>query len=288
MNTRKSLFHWLTNRYQLVIRDEGDLSERSTFKFSYAKLISLGAVLLGILVVCSLSLATTVLAKWLNPAYVEQENKAKIIQLATAVDTLEQQTNQQKKFIKLLQSIIAGKEPPEDELPIAADEQTAPMPTPYSSEQMVAADVLLRSELEHLESSPPTTYNKPLKHLQEFLFFPPIHGVVTTPFQHGIGHYGVDIVAKENAPIQCIADGAVVFSAWTVETGWVMVIQHNKDLVSIYKHNAALLRKVGNFVKRGEVVAIMGNSGEFSTGPHLHFELWYEGKALNPEHFITF
>ncbi|HAN49830.1 MAG TPA: hypothetical protein DCQ08_02310, partial [Amoebophilaceae bacterium] len=103
------------------------------------------------------------------------------------------------------------------------------------------------------------------------------------------GQYDVGIVAKEHKPVTCVANGAVIFSAWTVETGWVMVIQHNKGLVSVYKHNAALLKKVGNFVEAGEAIAVMGSfsSGQLSTGLHLHFEIWHEGKPVNPEHFIT-
>ena len=289
MHFKKTLADWLTNRYQLVIRSQEDLAEKTTFSFSYAKLISLSAMLLLILVACSLALSTTILAKWLNPAYVAQENKKAFMQLAMSVDALEQQTNQQKKFIALLQSIIAGQEPLPYELPQAEKKQAEQDATPYTPEQRAAADALLRSEFEAGESALlATTYNKPINDLQALFFFPPINGIITTPFKQKMGHYGVDIVAKENEPIKCVADGVVIFSAWTVETGWVMVIQHGKDLISIYKHNAALLKKVGNFVEAGEVIAIMGNAGELSTGPHLHFELWYAGSAVNPEHFITF
>jgi murein DD-endopeptidase MepM/ murein hydrolase activator NlpD len=284
----KTFSNWLTNRYQLVIRNEENLAEQSTFSFNYAKLIALLSILFSILVVCSLLLANTLLAMWLNPAYIEQENKKKITLLSAAVEELETQNTQQKKFIDLLQDIIAGKEITDDAL--QAEEQASsinPLP-PSPTEPLAVADSLLQSEFESNDSSLLNTYNKPSKDLQELFFFTPVNGIITTPFKHQIGHYGVDIVAKENEPIKCVADGVVIFAAWTVETGWVMVIQHNKDLTSIYKHNAALLKKVGNFVEGGEVIAIMGNSGELSTGPHLHFELWYEGNAVNPEHFIAF
>lgn len=279
---------WLTHRYQLVVRNEETLEEKSAFSFSYVKFICFGTILFGILVSCSLALATTFLARWLNPAYVAQQNKEKIVQLATEVDALEKQANQQKKFIALLQSIIAGKEPPTDELLPNSKKQAVERDTLYSSEQKTVANALLRGEFEAGDVSLSTTYNNTVDRLQDFVLFPPINGIITSPFKHGMRHYGVDIVAKEKEPIKCVADGVVIFSAWTVETGWVLVIQHNKNLISVYKHNAALLKKVSNFVRAGEVVAIMGNSGELSTGPHLHFELWYEGRAINPEHFITF
>ncbi len=285
---KEKISKWLTHRYQLVVRNEETLEEKSTFNFSHAKFIFFGTVLFGILVSCSLALATTLLARWLNPAYIEQENKERIIQLATEVDTLENQATQQEKFIALLQSIIAGKEPPADERPLNNKERAGKIDTPYSPEQKAVANALLRGEFEKGDSSLSATGNKIVDSLQDFFLFPPINGIVTSPFKHSMGHYGVDIVAKEKEPIKCVADGVVVFSAWTVETGWVLVIQHNKNLISVYKHNAALLKKVSNFVKAGEVIAIMGNSGELSTGPHLHFELWYEGKAMDPERFITF
>lgn len=124
MNFKKRFSGWLTNRYQLVIRNKENLAEKSAFTFSHAKLVTLGIVVFSIFVACSLVLATTILAKWLNPAYVEQENKKKIIQLATEVATLEQQTTQQKKFIALLQRIIAGQDPSINELPTAHEAQT--------------------------------------------------------------------------------------------------------------------------------------------------------------------
>ena len=124
--------------------------------------------------------------------------------------------------------------------------------------------------------------------MKELFFFPPIIGIITAPFNPKIEHYGVDIVAKEKEPIKCIANGVVIFSSWTVEEGWIIAIQHSKNFVSIYKHNSALLKKVGNFVEAGDIIAIMGNSGELTTGPHLHFELWYEGVPVNPADFILF
>ena len=264
------------------------MAEKSTFRFSHAKLIALGSLVTVILVGCSLALAKTLLASWLNPAYIEERNSQKIIELSAVVDTLEEQANQQRKFIALLQSTITGEDVAAEEPVEAEREQAETVPAPYSPEELAAADTLLRSEFEDNEASLLITHNKPVNDLQELFFFSPVNGIITTPFSHGSEHYGVDIVAKESEPIKCVADGMVIFAAWTVETGWVMVIQHNKDLVSIYKHNAALLKKVGTFVEAGEVISIMGNSGELSTGPHLHFELWYEGGPINPEHFITF
>ena len=289
MRFQKTFSDWLTYRYQFVIRDEGNLAERYTVRFSYAQCIFVGTILLGVLLTCSLSLSTTILAKWLHPAYMEQENKAKLLQLAAAVDILEEQTNQQKQFIALLQSIMAGKEPPSKNLSAAFPKKSEVMPAQHSSPQLSSTGKLSSSEFEDTDSSPATSYaySNPTKDLHQLCFFPRSSGMAI-PFKPSIGSGGEHIVAREYEPIQCLADGVVVFSAWTAATGWMIVIQHKKDLLAIYKHNVTVLKKVGNFVAKGDVIAIMGNPGELSVGLHRRFELWHEGKAVDPVRFTTF
>jgi murein DD-endopeptidase MepM/ murein hydrolase activator NlpD len=119
-------------------------------------------------------------------------------------------------------------------------------------------------------------------------FFVPVKGIVTNVFNAATDHLGVDLVSDPNARICAVSDGTVIFSGWTLETGYVIYIQHEADLVSVYKHNAELLKTIGDRIKAGEAVAIIGNSGEFTTGPHLHFELWHRGNAINPEQYIDF
>ena len=101
-------------------------------------------------------------------------------------------------------------------------------------------------------------------------------------------HYGVDVVAEQDAGVKSTLRGKVIFASWTAETGNVVVVQHHNELISIYKHNSVLLKKIGDIVKAGEVIAIVGNSGNFTTGPHLHFELWHKGTPVNPEDYISF
>ena len=119
-------------------------------------------------------------------------------------------------------------------------------------------------------------------------FFSPLDGVVTNHFDETTRHYGVDLVAKQNSNVLSVLDGVVIFTDWTLKTGYVIQVQHNGNLVSVYKHNSVLLKKQGDFVRAGEAIAIVGNTGEETTGPHLHFELWQAGKPLNPETFIKF
>ena len=125
-------------------------------------------------------------------------------------------------------------------------------------------------------------------HHDYYHFFPPVEGIVTQSFDEKKRHYGTDIVAKANAKVAAVLDGVVIFTDWTVKTGYVIQVQHTNDLISVYKHNSILLKKQGDYVRAGEVLGVVGNTGEESSGPHLHFELWRAGNPLNPENFIKF
>jgi murein DD-endopeptidase MepM/ murein hydrolase activator NlpD len=129
-------------------------------------------------------------------------------------------------------------------------------------------------------------YQQQVDNMGYRLFFAPIPGIVTQSYN--TKHYGIDVVAKANEVVKSVLDGTVIFSTWTIETGYTITIQHENNFVSIYKHNSELLKKVGTFVHAGEAIAIIGNSGELSSGPHLHFELWFNGQPVNPEDYIKF
>ena len=154
--------------------------------------------------------------------------------------------------------------------------------------KLAASDSQFRKEFEQSEQSLITLTSGKYRELQETFFFSPITGFVSDHYDVKKGHFGVDIVAKTNEPVKCIADGTVLMASWTQDSGYVIGIQHGGNLISFYKHNAELLKKVGTFVTAGDIISIVGNSGEMTDGPHLHFELWYNGNSLNPEEFVTF
>lgn len=124
--------------------------------------------------------------------------------------------------------------------------------------------------------------------IYELNFFPPIKGYITSKYDNRNGHYGIDIASPANEPVKACLEGTVIFSNWTLDGGYEISIQHAGNLVSNYKHNSKLLKKTGSIVKAGEVISIIGNSGEQTTGPHLHFELWNNGVSVNPAEYITF
>src|SRR6056297_273864 len=117
-------------------------------------------------------------------------------------------------------------------------------------------------------------------------FYPPVKGMVSNKFRYKDGHFGVDIVTEKLSTVHAALDGTVISSSWSLETGYTLQIQHANDLISVYKHNESLLKQQGELIIAGETIAFVGNTGEFSTGPHLHFELWYKGLPVNPENFI--
>jgi murein DD-endopeptidase MepM/ murein hydrolase activator NlpD len=208
--------------------------------------------------------------------------------LALKVDSLAQEVDRKDRFIANFQRVLSGdtsdfKDPAEI---LRGDVQ----PTNRSAARLhlEQSDSMFRKEFEMNDMSGVTLTKVANRELQQAFFFSPINGFVSDHYNAKKGHFGVDVVAKKNEPVKCIADGTVVFSSWTQDFGYVLMIQHSANLISIYKHNAELYKKLGTFVNAGEIISIVGNSGEMTSGPHLHFELWYNGSSLNPEEFVTF
>lgn len=157
---------------------------------------------------------------------------------------------------------------------------------PIVPEDSVLREEIARDELFNLIKS--SNFNPKEVSLDNRVLFPPVQGMISASYDPDINHYGTDIVAPENTPIKSIADGMVFFSDWTRETGNTIAVIHSGNLVSFYKHNSVNLKKTGSYVKSGESLAIIGNTGELTDGPHLHFELWNEGRAVNAEGYINF
>jgi len=124
--------------------------------------------------------------------------------------------------------------------------------------------------------------------LDHYYFCKPLDGEISAKFDTDSKHFGIDIVAPANSPVKSILDGVVIFSDWSVKTGNTISIQHRNNLISTYKHNSKLLKKIGQFVKAGEAICIIGNTGELTSGPHVHFEIWNNGIAIDPAAYINF
>jgi murein DD-endopeptidase MepM/ murein hydrolase activator NlpD len=153
-------------------------------------------------------------------------------------------------------------------------------------------DSVLRTRVENEErynlTLGPTT-SESVSSLASLHFFPPVKGIVSARYEIRTKHFGTDIVTKPKALVSAVLDGTVIFTGWTMETGFVIEVQHPNNIISVYKHNASLLKETGDLVRAGDAISVVGDSGElYTSGPHLHFEIWYKGSPLDPEKHILF
>ncbi|HLF34640.1 MAG TPA: M23 family metallopeptidase [Cyclobacteriaceae bacterium] len=287
MSSKKTLSSWLTTKYQLIIRNEENLSERTPAAgFTYAKLIVIIFIFSVIAIISSLFLARTLLAQWFDPRYAVTEANKRIIELSLKVDSMQYEAMRKEMFINTFKSILTQDFKGLDSTASIMIENPASF-READLDYLTPIDSQIRVEFEKqgdLYAGLNTQYSM---EFQDIYLFSPISGIVSAPFDLRKEHYGVDIVAKTDEPVKCIADGSVLIASWTQDSGYVIVVQHRNNLISVYKHNSALLKKVGNLVSAGEIIAFIGNTGELTTGPHLHFELWMNGNPVDPEDFVS-
>ncbi|QDH78014.1 M23 family metallopeptidase [Echinicola soli] len=291
MGLQQKIKNWIENKYLFVIRREEDFSVITSLSINKIKV---GLVLVFTLLVffmISLILSRTLLASWFDPAYQESENMKKIYSLSQTVDSLLVEVEAKDRYLHNIQQIISG-ETAGDSLTQrdSVVERADPIRVP-TSEDLYKKGAATQEIIDEFEAMPPDEGSFQQLNSSSFtetFFFSPIKGVVSARFDLSKDHLGVDLVSEENEPVKSVADGTVILASWTLETGYVIAVQHSNELISIYKHNSVLLKSIGEPVTGGEVISVVGNTGEQTTGQHLHFELWYKGNPLNPQEFITF
>ncbi|MCH8903343.1 MAG: M23 family metallopeptidase [Bacteroidetes bacterium] len=283
---RASLLARLRNRYRLVILNDETFEEKASFRLSrlniYVLLSSMIVVIAGIVLTL---IAFTPLKVYLL-GYDEVTIKEQLVQLNLKIDDLEEQMLVKDYFIQNLINITKGNIdtiPPTMIKPESFDDQLINNDKPFY-------DAILKDEFEEEDRDLLMDKHVTAKdeNIANLFLFTPIQGYLTNGFDGSENHYGVDVVAPENSIVKATLDGTVILASWTLETGYVIGIQHANNLTSFYKHNSVLLKKIGNFVRAGDVIAYIGNTGEYTTGTHLHFELWYNGIALDPAEYILF
>lgn len=287
MKPKKTLSNWLTSRYQLVIRNEENFAEKTSVGFTYSKVILFSVILFSVIFIISLFLSKTLLAKWFDPRHAQIEMNKQLVQLKDQFDSLSIEVERKDQFILNFQRVLSG-DTSEFKDPAEIMNAEARQSTRQIEGKDEPTDSAFRKEFEKSDLSLISLTSVKYRELQETFFFSPISGFISDRYDMKRGHYGVDVVAKTNEAVKNVADGSIIFASWTQDAGYVIMIQHRGNLISVYKHNAELLKKVGTFVNAGEIISIVGNSGEMTDGPHLHFELWYNGNPLNPEDFVTF
>jgi murein DD-endopeptidase MepM/ murein hydrolase activator NlpD len=236
--------------------------------------------------------ATTSLIAFTNlrefiPGYPDVTMRRNILMSAIRLDSLDRELALRDKYFANLNAIISGKKPTDI---YSAQNKTRNYGnisfknTPEDSALRVQVENAERFNLTLGPSSPESVTS-----LAGLHFFPPIKGIISGRFDPRRKHFGTDIVTKPKSPVSAVLDGTVIFTGWTMETGYVIEVQHSNNIVSVYKHNASLLKETGDLVRAGEPISIVGDSGElYTSGPHLHFEVWYKGSPLDPEKHILF
>jgi len=286
-NSRWKIFtDQLRNKYRLVILNDDSFAEKFSLRLSPLGLI----ILLGSVTIVMTTLVISLVAftpfREYIPGYGNVEDRKDIIILSAKADSLESTLASRDWYINNLLNVFSGKtegrtaKPAKDSTGKYANIDIKP------SEQ----DQKLRNDIEtnQLESTSDKVSANKLNALSNYFFFTPVNGVVTTSYNIREEHFGTDIVAKENELIKATLDGTIIFAGFTTDDGYVVQIQHSNNLTSVYKHQLSITKKTGDYVKAGEPIGVIGNTGENSKGPHLHFEIWYNGFAINPQDYVVF
>jgi len=281
-NRRKiSFLSKLKNKYRFVVLTDDSFEERLSFSFSRLNII--GFLSLLFLFLLSLSLALLIFSplKEYIPGKSSSSVQKELIRITLETDSLKKALNIRALYLNNISSIMKGETLDfikEDSINISNDNAIN-----FSKSN---EDSILRLEVEAEDKSSVTQMKS--DNSRHLLFYSPLSGSISDPFDFKTEHYAVDIVGKKGSKVRSVLEGTVIVNRWNPQTGNVIGIQHANNFISFYKHCSLSLKQVGDFVSVGENIGIIGNTGELSTGPHLHFELWENGNPLNPEDYISF
>ena len=271
-------------KYRLVVLNEETFEEKVSFKLSRQNVFVVGTLsVVSLIALTTLLIAFTPLREYI-PGYASTNLRRQATNLAEVTDSLTKVIEYNERYIARVRMVLSGEYDPSQidrdsiERPFILDTTTLEL-TPIREDSLLRARVALEDRFNLFQSG---NLDLPAA------LFPPVSGMISQGFDPEIKHYALDITASKDAPVKSIAAGTVVFSEWTSDTGYVIMVKHRGGMLSVYKHNGALLKKQGDPVLAGEVLAAVGNTGEFSTGPHLHFELWEEERPVNPLNYIDF
>ena len=280
---KKKIAKKLLHKYRLVILNEDTFEERISFKLTRLNVFILTGISAIILIaLTTLLIAFTPLREYI-PGYSSTKLKRNATLLVSKTDSIDNAIRVNEQYYSSIRRVLSG------DVEVLEFDRDSIREAVFNDEQInvlpSVEDSLLRQSVE-LEDK----YNVFDGGLDDtdFALFPPAQGEITSGYNSATKHYAVDIVTPKNAPVKAAADGTVIFAEWTADTGHVLMIAHDQNLITVYKHNASLNKGQGDLVQAGEVIATVGNTGELSTGPHLHFELWSNGYPINPVDFIDF
>lgn len=284
-NTNKlSFWKRIRFKYKLSFINENTLEEVWSFRLSQLSVfISLGVFAFSLVAFTAFIIIMTPIRNYL-PGYLDVEVRKEIVQNALRADSLERMIEIQNLYLKNVTGIISGTIELDSIREIDSLARVdADFEIPRSPEEEVYVKNFEQEEKYNL-----TVLNTNPLPMDGLFFYKPVNGVISSHYQADIHHFGVDIAAASKESVLATLDGTVMYAGYDPNQGNVIQLQHKNGFVSVYKHNELLLKEPGEQVVAGEAIALVGNTGKLSTGPHLHFELWYNGKPVNPEDFIVF
>ena len=296
---RRSLFDKLRDKYRLVIMNDETFEEVTSLKLTPLSVyIFLSSLVVGTALLMLALILFTPLKRYI-PGYGDMQRDSEINLLTSKVANLEDEIKAHRAYNENFRKILVGDLGDLSQEAVKKKGEPATNTTDSSSVKSVKRideDQELRTAVANgtfsgggsATGSALNTILAREQPLEQLFFMPPVSGEVMSVFDLKKSHFGVDVAAPKNTAVKAAADGVVISSGYTVETGYSIAIQHPDNVVTMYKHNSVLLKKAGSNVKAGEAIAIIGNSGEITTGPHLHFELWHKGRAVNPSDYINF
>ncbi len=290
----KKLTRWqafrkkLHDKYRLVIMNDSTFERKISFRLTRMNVFVVGGAAIMILIfTTSIIIAYTPLREFI-PGYGDVNMQRELFKLTLKTDSMEKEIVRRNLYLENLRYVIEGRDFPQQNMTKPGD--TAIFKYKNLDYKISPEDSALRSEFENMDKYNLTfsSETEGAGSMSSFFFFTPVKGLVVNGYNSAKGHFGIDIAAKKNEAVKATLDGTILFTGWTLETGYIISIQHVNNLVSVYKHNSALLKKTGDYVKAGDPIAIVGETGELQTGPHLHFELWHNGSSVNPKEFMSF
>ena len=280
----KSFLKRIFNDYKVVVSSEDTFEEKLSFKANKINVFIIMLVYSIILISFTISIVFFTQLREMVPGYSSSDLLNRAIYLTKKTDSLEQQTALNNKFYKSIEDVLSGNINEfiaRDELSIDSNLINPGVVTISPNSQ----DSILRKYVENEEKFN-LTNNELI--IENKMFFSPIKGEITQNFNYNENHFAIDIAADIGTPVKSVLDGKIIFSEWSLETGYVVVIDHGENIISVYKHNSKTLKEQNDFVQAGEVIAYSGNQGNLSSGPHLHFELWKNGTPIDPEPLLNF
>jgi murein DD-endopeptidase MepM/ murein hydrolase activator NlpD len=282
---KRKLIDRLRSRQRLVVMNDDTFEERFSLRLTPLGVLIFLSVCTIIMTVIVVSIVAFTPIREYIPGYADVSLNREVDSLAVRADSVEASMAAKQKMLDNLMLVLSGKDTAEH----PADHRDTSKSYTNLNFKPSKEDSILRSQVENMDEFSLSFDPGRKEGISGFFFFVPVKGDVTNPFNSAEEHFGIDIVTDdENETVRATLDGTVISAAWTTPDGYVIQVQHSNNMISIYKHNAALLKKPGDYVKAGDPIAIVGTSGEQIAWPHLHFELWYNGAPLDPQDYMVF